>query len=301
MVNNILPTKDFLANRLHSSTLSNNCALCNDAEEIIRHIFIDCRIAKHCWTFIDRWWTAVDINHSGHDWCWKLFQSANNSSFKEHWKSTVATVFWTLWLNRNEFIFKNVQTNNKTLEQLLIHRSFSWCSSGGILIHSSILDWKNNPIRATKSKYKTFLCELKHNWDYHGFTDGAWNIINNFSSAGMGGYLKNKMGDIEFLFSGPIEAVNPLEAESKAMAYMIQHILQKYTEHKKIIIHTDSYTLWENIQKYRAGFLNVIPYMDTAQILDNRHIQIGHIRRHLNPGADHLAKLGLQRPNIIFG
>lgn len=59
----------------------------------------------------------------------------------------------------------------------------------------------------------------------------------------MGGYLKNKLGNVVFLFSGPISAVNPLEAKTKAIIHMVQHILHYFSEHNKIVLHTDSYTL----------------------------------------------------------
>lgn len=95
-----------------------------------------------------------------------------------------------------------------------------------------------------------------------------------------------------------------MEVETNAFSFMLTLVLKKFKEHDRIIVHTDSYVLWENLQKFRVGHSNLIPFMDMTNMTNSneaKHIHIAHIRRGLNPRVDFLAKQGMNRPNTIFG
>lgn len=70
---------------------------------------------------------------------------------------------------------------------------------------------------------------------------------------------------------------------------------------KRILVYTDSFNFWHNIDLYRAGIINNVPFADTVNMDLYNHINIGHNNRKYNLGADNLAKQGANKPNSISG
>lgn len=102
--------------------------------------------------------------------------------------------------------------------------------------------------------------ELINTWDYYGFVDGSWKTNNGVIMAGIGGHLKTKENDIQYLFSRPTKADNPLHAETKDLVHMLQEIRQNINNDKRVVVYTDSFELWHSIQLYKAGHILYIPY-----------------------------------------
>lgn len=148
----------------------------------------------------------------------------------------------------------------------------------------------------------TFLIkELTANWDYYAFIDGSWAKSRDTIKAGIGGYIKGGNLEQQFIFSGPTVATTPLQAETNALILALQEINNKIPKDKRVIVHTDAYNLFQNIQRYRAGHITNIPYTDTINMGLYSNIFIEHINRQHNRGADYLAKQGATRPNIVRG
>ena len=92
---------------------SYNCVLCNEnVEETVEHLFLHCNFATQCWNFLN-----LDI--------------PSNSDFPDivvHFKSTLQSQFfmmvvilmcWTIWLARNDLIFKGIPANLGTSKSFL--------------------------------------------------------------------------------------------------------------------------------------------------------------------------------------
>lgn len=68
-----------------------------------------------------------------------------------------------------------------------------------------------------------------------------------------------------------------------------------------MLILTNSTSRVTNIEHYRAGHTNMISFMDTNELDLLKYVNIEHINRIYNLGADDLAKQGTSKPNIIMG
>lgn len=60
----VLPTKVFLAGRLHSLNLLPVCNWCMLKEETIPHLFLECELAQWCWTEVCNSWSIYRGNSS---------------------------------------------------------------------------------------------------------------------------------------------------------------------------------------------------------------------------------------------
>lgn len=282
---NILPTKVFLCNRIPINNISTVCTACNSADETAHHIFNSCTKAQTTWNFVDRWWKAIDINLGATDWLWRIFNVAKGTQYMSQWQTTVLAVLWTLWLCRNERTFNNVNMTNKQIETLIIKRSFVWCNSGGTLFCSSANYWNVNPILAIKNVKADFLYNISINWDYVGFIDGSWSSLNNHHIAGIGGYVNHRKYELYFIFSGPVISSSPLETETKALLFLIQHLTNINNNSNRIIIHTDSMELWTNILNYKSGKSASIKFASHSDLNLLGQVHVAHINRTLNTGA----------------
>lgn len=232
---NILPTKTFLHSRLKNNSISTICRSCNSDQEDIQHIFKSCPRAKIIWTFVDKWWKGVDFQLDDNDWLWKLYTAIKQPQQISQWQTTVSAAIWTLWLSRNEVIFKNQKISDKDLEFLLLHRSFLWCRGGG-LVHNTGLDtWKIDPTLAIQNHRKDFIHGLTQHWDYIGFIDGSMKTTNNSHKSGIGGYIVDNKEELCFIFSGPTAATTSLEAETRSLIFLLHKIYSFITRDKKIL------------------------------------------------------------------
>lgn len=300
MCNNILPTKAFLHRRISNSNLPTICTTCNAGEEDIHHLFNSCPKAKEIWTFSDKWWMVFNIQLNDVDWLWKIYNIANNTPHVAQWQTTISTAPWTIWFSRNDLIFNKVVFNTKQMKTLILHRSYMWCSSGGLLHHNSLDTWIKNPTLTIKNLRILFLDDLKNKWDYIGFIDGSWKDDNNHLQSGIGGYVVNKNDDLCFIFSGPMTATTPLEAETKALIFLLQKLNEHFTMDKKIIILTDSIELWTNVKRYKTCNTTFVQCTDPVDLVELQHIHLDHIKCSHNFGVDYLAKQGRIKPNIIW-
>lgn len=98
-----------------------------------------------------------------------------------------------------------------------------------------------------------------------------------------------------------MEAKNPLEVETRALLFLLQHLTNITIDRDRINIHTDSINLWTNFNKYLAGNSVSIQYARPMDLKNISLIQLAHINHAHNIGADFLAKQGARRPNIIWG
>lgn len=104
----VLPTKEFLAGRLHNFNLSPLCSWCSIYEESLQHLFMDCDVAKWCWDEVCSSWSVR------RDCLEQMEFSLNNligiikeKEVKEAWQSIISATLWSIWLIRNDLVFNN--------------------------------------------------------------------------------------------------------------------------------------------------------------------------------------------------
>lgn len=161
----------------------------------------------------------------------------------------------------------------------MTHKAFLWCESSGLLYSNIEKYWIANPTKITSLLHTYIIKELHATWDYYDFVDESWSNINNIIKSGIGGYLRKKNIDLMFIFSGLVQATNPLEAETLALFYMIKEVRDNITVGNSIVIHTDSYNLWHIIQKFRAGHIRDISFISITTIGDFYHVSMVNISR----------------------
>ncbi|GKV05619.1 hypothetical protein SLEP1_g17606 [Rubroshorea leprosula] len=142
-----IPTKLNLHKRGIIPTLEDcKCALCGREAENTSHLFIHCNFAWHLWNACFKWWGFIHVLDKD---CWKVFQQLPNplsrAKWKEGWECIWFGIVWSLWLARNEKIFREKEPDRRRLLELVQIRTFRWLKSrdGGCVF--SLSDWLHNP------------------------------------------------------------------------------------------------------------------------------------------------------------
>ncbi|GLT32030.1 hypothetical protein SLA2020_067240 [Shorea laevis] len=147
-----IPTKMNLIKRGITHGIEDcKCDFCGNQMEEASHLFIHCEVAHNLWNACYRWW---GINSALDKDCLKVFHQhsslINMTEKKEGWSCIWFAVIWTIWLARNERIFRGKEVDNNRLLELVQLRSFNWikCRSGSCLF--SLSDWFQNPLLCIK-------------------------------------------------------------------------------------------------------------------------------------------------------
>ncbi|GKV12022.1 hypothetical protein SLEP1_g23227 [Rubroshorea leprosula] len=143
-----IPTK---ANLFKKGIIQNmedcKCEFCGHQMEETSHIFTHCKVAYDLWNACFRWWgirTTLDRERC------KVFQQHPSAlkvaGINEGWRCIWLVVVWTVWLARNDSIFKGKEAGKCNLLDLVQLRSFSWmkCRKKSYLF--SLSDWIQDPV-----------------------------------------------------------------------------------------------------------------------------------------------------------
>ena len=88
------------------------CVLCLEGLESVDHLFVQCKVAQECWSFVLQ---KLNVMFPLPNTLWDLFNgwpSSNNHSFYAClWKCIPASVIWALWWERNKRIFRQLQSD----------------------------------------------------------------------------------------------------------------------------------------------------------------------------------------------
>ena len=83
------------------------CVKCLEESESVDHLFVQCKVAQECWSFVLQ---KLNMMFPLPNTLWDLFNgwpSSNNHSFYAClWKCIPALVIWALWWERNKRIFR---------------------------------------------------------------------------------------------------------------------------------------------------------------------------------------------------
>ncbi|GKV24334.1 hypothetical protein SLEP1_g33961 [Rubroshorea leprosula] len=148
-----IPTKINLIKRgITQGIEDGRCDLCGSQLEEASHLFIHCSIAHNLWNACFRWWgikSALDKD------CLKVFRQHSSvikmAGKKEGWSCIWFAVVWTLWLARNERIFRGKEEDENRLLKLVQLRAFSWIKCRSKSCTFSLSDWFQNPLACLKN------------------------------------------------------------------------------------------------------------------------------------------------------
>ena len=89
-------------------SLCNRCSFCEKANETVRHLFLYCNFIGQLWQiFLNligiTWCTPSKINETLFGWEMTGVGATN----RERWQMNPASIWWTIWRERNERCFEN--------------------------------------------------------------------------------------------------------------------------------------------------------------------------------------------------
>lgn len=200
---------------------------------------------------------------------------------------------------RHHLIFVDgVRTKKENVEFLIVQRSRAWCSAINLFEDSTL--WNVNPVGTILRSNTRRLAKLMDvDAEIMGFIDGAWKCGNDKRiQAGIGGYLKDKQGNLLFLFSGPSTAKSAFDCELDAMIFLVRNIFKSPWRLSKCVLYTDSVELVRTLKDIKFKLLD--KEEDVRNLLRSCKVEFKKIDRILNCEADKLAKQGRLREKILF-
>lgn len=213
-------------------------------------------------------------------------------------------MFWSIWIARNELVFKDFRVSVKGLELAIKYRAFLWAQAAKLISQGFISHWALSPSRSVQIHTRKYLHHWLANWlsiyQYLGFIDGSSNM--NAAGqivAGVGGVIINQQRACKLVFSGPVDVKSNYEAEAKALMIMMSHLQFNCLGIRSCIIFSDSAALVNNFLKYRSG---IFWDANFQELLNNNFVHkvtLLYIPRHLNDIADHFSKEGAKRRKMI--
>lgn len=142
---------------------------------------MDCYQADQVWNIL-KYWTGIGLDNLGHaldiD---KIFNLKVGHIIKKQWQIFAAATLWTIWIAKNDCIFKNKRNSNANLSFVLKSTSFKWMMAYNwvpVYNHALYHIWEINHVSYLKlqilNRKDCLINAFLHKSDYVGFTDGSW-------------------------------------------------------------------------------------------------------------------------------
>ncbi|XP_057418891.1 uncharacterized protein LOC130713105 [Lotus japonicus] len=117
------------------------CKLCVQATESCSYLFFSCPLIYDVWRGCSNWLgysTVLPMDPKAH---FLQFQFAGNIKQNQCLSSIWLAMLWTLWLQRNDVIFRSAAVNLNKLLDLIKLRSWQWCKAGLGGFDNSLFEW----------------------------------------------------------------------------------------------------------------------------------------------------------------
>ncbi|GLT68412.1 hypothetical protein SLA2020_406460, partial [Shorea laevis] len=128
---NRIPTGDNLLKRgIVGSNTDFTCIFCGKQTESVSHLFFTCETTWAIWHAAYAWWgVQAVLTCEG----WKHLQQhvgmVQNKKLKETWYVIWFTIIWSIWLWRNQLVFKEGNVSPAMVVDLIKLRSLNWISA----------------------------------------------------------------------------------------------------------------------------------------------------------------------------
>ena len=239
----VLPTGDFLNRRINS--IQKSCGWCGAVKEDIDHIFWHCDLAQMGWNFLANWWgfNKLLLSHSfSLDF---LFSFHRDKRSKHVWQMTVIAVMWSIWLARNEWVFRNKKISKLCLQQIILARINKWGAVEDLIPFSKDPLWLSNPLGAIKVYFhrlnSSFWINKRNVFELICAVSGSWNLNSrNELAGGIGGKIWTKEGVTYHVFAGKRYTACNLHSEVEAIRYILELVSRGIIYKKPIVICSSS-------------------------------------------------------------
>jgi ribonuclease HI len=282
---NSIPVRATLVSR--GLNIDSSCPRCLGANETLIHCLRDCPDSVAFWQAIKIPSSCVNTFFLAcSDWLLTNCSSSTSHANRIPWQTVFAFGIWSLWLRRNQIIFK--------AESILPNPAVCAVSHASEFFY--LMDVKTNATNRIPISVKWNPPPV--NWAKLN-TDGS--VLGDPGLAGGGGVLRDFLGNWIGGFSRSIGITSCVQAELRALKDGL--LLALDLEIFKLEIEMDSSVAVESLKttSMRNVFLRTI--VDDCRLLLERFeaTTIKHIYREANGCADALAKTGcVQHVNISF-
>ncbi|GLT52165.1 hypothetical protein SLA2020_255190 [Shorea laevis] len=145
LLQNRIPTKDNLMKRGMNGQGNDKCVLCDLEAESVEHLFFKCNVSWSIWASCYDWW---DLKVAAHSKGWPHLEQhigmISTSLIKEMWIVVWFATVWSIWIWRNQKIFKDGADTREQVVELIKFRSFYWCKTA--LCSDLVQDkWRSKP------------------------------------------------------------------------------------------------------------------------------------------------------------
>lgn len=293
-----LPTLVLLERR--SIIRDATCQWCSQSVETQEHLFFDCSLATFSWSVFKNWTNFLLPSFSEFhsiSQCFASVRAKNRSPISD---ICLASVFWSIWLARNDLIYKNSRISLACLEVAIKYRAYHWAKLTSLVSNNLESIWALAPGQAVKIQAKRHLGLLLDHWlnmySYVGFIDGSFSKT---QQSGIGGILINSAKRVKLLFSGPTTTNSSYEAEVNALVVMIKHLDNNCSNVNRCILFSDSAEMAHNFLKFKRGSYWDFPLSHLKDVSFVQHVNVIFISRHLNNTADWLAREGAKKSQFL--
>ncbi|CAN1826521.1 hypothetical protein LINPERHAP1_LOCUS31589, partial [Linum perenne] len=134
-------TQDNLQRR--GFTLANRCVLCGSNEESVQHLFLSCSFAFDVWTLVSSKLSIHGPHPSSLAGFIKGWKEVNCSKrFISVKRAILHAVFWYIWLERNNRIFRDVDCSPTSTTIKLWLAVGEWLTANGSFSPSDLRAWQ---------------------------------------------------------------------------------------------------------------------------------------------------------------
>lgn len=297
VLNNRIATKENLLTRGINIEDGGLCCFCGLEIESTSHLMLHCVVPMQLLNAV--------MQREGLIWCcpngvldlmleWDQLRKGTDRLL---WDLIPFSLFWSIWLSRNQVSFKNQSFSFDSIWDIHLSRICAWVQSW----------WKECPY--SSYDFAQFFGEIKTHQSSPRIRSSEWSppppdlvkfnvdgfSLGNPGSSGVGGVLRNHNKDFLGIFSEAIPDSWAYEAE--VLAILKALLFCKLHSFRNVLIESDS-TLavgWVNNSSNRPWKLvNALNQIDTLMV-EVECSGVGHIYREANSIADELAKSGHSR------
>ncbi|GMI85885.1 hypothetical protein like AT4G29090 [Hibiscus trionum] len=295
-----IPVRSELRKRGLTSLSDIRCPLCQEDVETVSHLLFTCKISWALWMKFARFWNVhftMPNDPTLVILCWHLACPIDNNN--SIWRFIPAVIMWSLWLMRNDLIFRDGKLDVFNLFFLTRFRVITWFKAKFPDIRASFEDLMANPsivdnlhrsppaISKIQSWCSPPLGYLKMN------VDGA--SLRNGNGGGIGGILRDPEGKTLLTFSEPTGPGPPIRAELLAIRFGLSIFSALFPgNNQRLILESDCQTAvnWiSNPVLCPQIFKELVLEIGRLSKIGIRKLRI--IPRAINLDADLLAKKGI--------
>lgn len=186
-----LPTYSFLSTRGFQLVIS--CKWCKLEEETLKLVLWTCPLAKSARRIIS-YWLEIDILSSDHFELEIVIKCPNKYGFNIGGGIRIASMFWSVWLAKNDLVLNNHRMYSKSLEYLIKYCSLIWGKANKMVLQNQQVAWYHRPVNTIadnirKAKQKIIDGSFQVS-TLVGFIEGVWKSFSSTEcKVGIGGFL----------------------------------------------------------------------------------------------------------------